>query len=280
LVPEPAQYSIHGKIIQAYALRDEANQLFDKDNADLHTLLEVAAFTEDDIEYLGKSDAPRAFTISSTEIGERFDSTNHIPVVRSAIDKLRGGKFKLVPLSMLCSTITIPGRFKRSYVEVVKGVPYLLPSQLPVMRPYGMKALSERQAKDCPEYLLKEGHLLVTTDGTVGRVHPVTKRMVGWFGSNNMARLWDEHTDMGFLYAFLSTPYGLHQLKKEIYGGVVDHINEVHIAEVLCPDVPQQEQQKIGNLVRCAFEKKDEASDLEDEAIAELENLISPSTNK
>ncbi len=78
------------------------------------------------------------------------------------------------------------------------------------MRPYDMKALSRSQANDNPEYLLEEDNLLITTDGIVRRVHLVTERMTGWFGSNNMIRLWDKNTDMSFLYAYLATPYGLY----------------------------------------------------------------------
>jgi type I restriction enzyme S subunit len=98
--------------------------------------------------------------------------------------------------------------------------------------------------------------------------------MIGWFGSNNLARLRDSLTDLEFLYAFLATPYGRHQLKKEIYGGVVDHINEEHIATALCPDVPRDLQKAIGNIVRDAFELKDRAEEIEDAAIAGLVHAI------
>jgi type I restriction enzyme S subunit len=223
LIPEHIQQTLHEKVIKVYALRDEANELLDRAETDLHALLGISPFTEDDIEYFGEENSPRAFTVSSNDLGMRFDATNHIPLVKSVIHKLEKSRFALVPLSELCSEVSIPPRFKRNYVEVNKGVPYLLPSYLAVVRPYKMKYLSERQAKTSPEYLLEEGKLLVTTDGTVGRVHPITRRMVGWFGSNNMARLWDNQTDMGFLYAFLTTPFGLHQIRKDIYGGVVDH---------------------------------------------------------
>jgi len=134
--------------------------------------------------------------------------------------------------------------------------------------------LSNRQARENPEYILNEGELLLTTDGTVGRVYPVTKKLHGWFGSNNMARINDGRTDMGFLYTFLSTPYGLHQICKDIYGGVVDHINESHICPILIPEMPSDHQKEIGDLVRSAFSKKDRASELEDLAIDTVERLI------
>jgi type I restriction enzyme S subunit len=179
----------------------------------------------------------------------------------------------------MCARIFIPARFKRSYAVVDEGVPYLLPSQLTILRPHGMKAITTKQASASPEYLLDEGELLISTDGTVGRVHPVTRRMKGWFGSNNLARLNDKATDMGYLCAFLSTPYGYHQIRKDIYGGVVDHITEVHIGTVLVPKASSSVQKRIGDAVREAYELKDRANELEDEAIRQLENIIEEPPN-
>lgn len=276
-IPKPSetvQRSIHDKIVRAYTLRDEANDLLSEAEFRLYNLLGISPFSEEDIEYFGAREDPRAFTVSANDLGDRFDASNHVPLVESALHKLEKGRFPLVRLAEKCGTVFIPARFKRSYVVSDKGVPYLLPSQIPTMRPYEMKGLSLNQAKQSPEYLLKEGQVLLTTDGTIGRVHPVTKRMVGWFGSNNMARLWDEKTDMGFLYAFLATPFGKHQVCKEIYGGVIDHINEKHINSVLIPDVSPNYQADIGELVRAAFDKKDEANEFEDQAIIEMESVI------
>jgi type I restriction enzyme S subunit len=82
---------------------------------------------------------------------------------------------------------------------------------------------------------------------------------------------------MGFLYAFLATPFGVHQLCKDIYGGVVDHINPAHIEQVVCPNPQPVKQKAVGDLVRQAFELKDAANDLEDKAIRLVESVICPS---
>ena len=55
---------------------------------------------------------------------------------------------------------------------------------------------------------------------------------------------------------------------------VVDHINEEHINAILVPDVPPQRQRAIGDLVRHAFANKDTANHVEDQAIADIEDLI------
>lgn len=273
-LPSRVKKSIHDKIIRAFALRDEANESLTDADSLLHKLLGLSPFDDSDVEYLGSKGDPRAFAISSADIGGRLDAANHVPLARSALHKLSRGKYRLKPLGEICLNVVIPARFKRNYVGLNHGVPYLLPSQLPTFGFDGLKRLAEQQAKSSPEYILVAEQLLVTTDGTVGVVHPVTKRMEGWFGSNNIARLWGG-ADTGFLYAFLSTPFGLHQIRKDIYGGVVDHLNEGHIKQVMVPDIPPSQQVRIGDLVRAAFAKKDQAIEIEDTAIAELEAAIS-----
>lgn len=268
------QQQIHEPVIRAYALRDQANRLAEEAEMNLYDLLGIKPFSAADVEYLGDPALVKAFEVESTDLSDRFDATNHVPIVRSMIHKLQNGKRELTFLGQLCSSIVIPPRFKRNYVEQADGVKYLLPAQLPLIRSYGIKAISPKQAKESPEYLLTPGQLLITTDGTVGRVHPVSRGMAGWFGSNNMARLWDSTTDMGYLYAFLATPYGHSQICKPIYGGVIDHINESHIASVLVPMAPVKDQHKIGDKVREAFELRDAANDLEDYAINRMEALI------
>ncbi|MBA3945032.1 MAG: hypothetical protein H0X37_10780 [Herpetosiphonaceae bacterium] len=124
--------------------------------------------------------------------------------------------------------------------------------------------------------MLHKGEVLVTTDGTVGRIGLVTEYMASWAGSNNIARLsCKAHPGAnGYLAAFLSSPYGFHQLTREIYGGVVDHIEVPNIAGVLVPGAPPEVQEAIGMPVVTAYRKKDEASAIEAAAIRQLEESI------
>lgn len=72
----------------------------------------------------------------------------------------------------------------------------------------------------------------------------------------------------------MSTPYGFHQLTREIYGGVVDHIEESHIESVFVPDSPKAIQTVIGERVVRAVEKKDEATEIEENAIRRVEAAL------
>ncbi|MBJ7898744.1 MAG: hypothetical protein GC158_02225 [Cyanobacteria bacterium RI_101] len=124
--------------------------------------------------------------------------------------------------------------------------------------------------------MLRENEILITRSGTAARAALVTKKYTSWAGSDDMIRVFsDAKYDAGFLTAFFLTPYAKHQIFAQIYGGVVDHVDEHYIANVLCPDVPIEEQKIVGDYIRNAFSCKDEANDVEDEAIAELEAIIS-----
>lgn len=246
MAPGNVQQKIHNLIIEAYRLRDHANDLLDEADKTLHEALGLDPFDEKDVEYLGEKGNPKAFMINAAELGGRFDASNHVPIARSVLHKLEKCRVLLSRLGDSGLSIFIPARFKRNYVEIDYGVTYLIPSQITLIRPYGLKYLSPSQAAASPEYLLQPGELLVSTDGTIGRLHVVTKAMQGWFGSNNLARLRSSTLDIGFLYSFLATPYGQHQICREIYGGVIDHISEKQLADVLIPMLEIEKQKEIG----------------------------------
>jgi len=78
----------------------------------------------------------------------------------------------------------------------------------------------------------------------------------------------------GYIAAFLSSPYGYYQLVREIYGGVIDHLEVPHIANIWIPDAPIRVQQDIGQQVVEAFEKKDQATLMEKAAIKRVEEAL------
>jgi type I restriction enzyme S subunit len=282
LLPDAVQLSIHNKIIQAYALRDEANELFDKADTALYELLGVSPFVEDDIEYLGKENDPRGFSLSSLELGERLDATHHVPTSRSAVHKLQRGCFDLVRLGEKVEQVYVAPRFARIYVKKEFGTPLLQGSQLPSMRLYNLKYISNTKTEKIERWLIRRGWVLVTCSGTIGRVAVSSTMQDGWAASQHILRIIPKTntTHPGFLAAFLTTPFGQHQLKAKIYGGVVDELTAKDTEVVFIPDAPYSEQKQIGEAVVKVYEMRDEANALEDEAIAELENFISGSINK
>lgn len=276
LFDESKREEIHSKIIEAYSLRDRANDLLDRAEMELHEVMGVDPFDESDIEYFGDPLELKAFEISSNELGDRFDATCHMPIVRSAVDKLGTGKHKLVPLSDRVQGIYLAPRFARVYVDSEHGTPLLQGSHVLMMRIHDLKYISNTRTDRMERWIIREGTVLITCSGTIGRVAVTTRKMDGWAASQHilrvMAKVGVSHP--GFLAAFLMTPFGQHQLKARIYGGVVDELTDGDTALCMIPDVPFETQRPLGDKVCQAFELRDRANDLEKQAISRVEELI------
>jgi len=284
ILPEAERDAIHTRIARAYSLRDEVNDLFDEADKMLHSELGLQQFDAIAVDYLSAPDQERAkphmphshaFVVTACELNGRLDASHHVPIIRAALHQLHRSKYRACALGALVENVVIPPRFKRIYVSKNDGVPFLRPSHLPQMRPHDLGHIS-RLTRVLGSLLLRKGDVLVTTDGTVGRISLVSSRREGWAGSNNIGRITYGPQDgrNGYLAAFLMTPYGQHQLRRETYGGVVDHIEVPHIEHVLVPDAPHEVQTAIGERVVRAFEKKDEATRIEETAIGRLETLL------
>ncbi|MEM1552967.1 MAG: hypothetical protein QXH03_09925 [Candidatus Bathyarchaeia archaeon] len=285
LLPDDEQQRIHEQIMQAYRLRDEANDLLDQADELLHAELGLPRFDESKVPYLRPASGPpptpyrplKAFAVRASELAERLDASFHIPIAKAAIGQLRKGKYPLVCLGDVAARIFIPPRFKRIYVAPKYGVPFLQGLHVPMMKPYDLKYLSRRaNERHIDECLIHTGWLLVTRSGTVGRVMLVPNALDGWAASEHCLRIIPnlQRAHAGYLAAFLMTPYGQHQLMSKIYGGVVDELTADDTASVWLPDAPLEVQTRIGALVVEAFEKREKANAIENTAIAHLEQRL------
>lgn len=284
-IPREQQEMIHNLIMKAFYLREKANSLLDDADALLYKELGLPEFDESLVPYLtlttNKAASspeiphPRAFTVNSSDLENRFDGSYHLPIGRVIAEILNGGKFSPQPLGKIANSIIIPPRFKRLYVSREYGIPFIRPSQLPQIRPFDIGYIS-RKTVELPSLLIHQNHILVTTDGTVGRISLVTSHINGWAGSNNIARITtnSEPYRNGYLAAFLNTPYGFFQLTRPIYGGVIDHIEVPHIKGVLIPLAPPKLQEEIGEKVLLAYHNKDEATAIEEKALRMLEVIL------
>ncbi len=289
LLPETEQRAIHDKILRAYELRDEANELLDEANQRLHQELGLPLFDERLVPYLpSPADQPtntpdlphpRAFEIQASALDDRFDASYHVPVARTVVALLNKGIYPARQLGQLAGDILIPPRFKRIYVSKEHGVPFLQGSHLPQMRPYDLKYLSRTKTHNLDRWVIHKEWVLVTCSGTIGRVGLVSSAQDQWAASQHLLRIIPDKQKghPGYIAAFLMTPYGQHQLMAKIYGGVVDELTEADTASIWIPDAPLNIQAAIGELVIAAFEKKDQASAIEEAAIAEIEAILSQS---
>lgn len=275
-IPRAIQKNVHKQVMDAYHLRDKANALLDEADAALHAVLRVTPFSDDDIDYLGGTNSPRAFRVRLAEFSDRFDAMHHIPLARSAVRKLGAGGVPLVKLGRMVDRVYVAPRFARNYVESEFGTPFLQGRHLPLMRINDLKYLSNSKTVKMDRWIIRRGWVLVTCSGTIGRTAVATALQDGWAASQHILRIVPTRkvTHAGFLAAFLSTPFGQHQLNAKIYGGVVDELTSEDTAEVWIPDISYTQQEEVGKRVIQAYELRDTANEIEQGAIAELEQII------
>lgn len=276
ILPEKLQERIHAKMLRALTLRERGSCLLKKAQQLLYGLLGLPDPDTLKPGYLPNPPGTKVptFSVKRSELEERLDGSYHLPEVKSLLRVLKAGKYPLAHLKDLTAYIHIPPRFKRHYVDPAKGVPFVRPSDLATVRILERRYIA-KWTPELDQLRLHQGEVLISTDGAIGDMGYVTQSWDGWAGSNNIGRIKASgEAHPGYLYAFLVSPYGQLQFKREIYGGVIDHLEEEHLAKVLIPKAPLEIQETIGKAVLQAFDLREKANSLEEEAISELEELI------
>jgi type I restriction enzyme S subunit len=272
-------------IMEAYQFREKANELLDKANNLFHRELDLGFFDDRDIPYISKPltqekyDLPqlKVFSTFSTELQHRFDSSFHVPAVKIAIIRLKEAKYSAIQLREIMSAITLPNRFKRVYVQQEYGVPFIQGSHLSEMMMHDLKYISKRSnEKNIPQCIVYKGYILLTRSGTIGKIGLVSSHLNGWGASEHLIRLIPNKVkaNPGYITQFLLTEYGQNQILAKTYGGVVDEVTCNDIGDIWVPNAPIGIQDRIGKLVEDAYEMKDGANIIEQQAITYLENLL------
>jgi len=97
--------------------------------------------------------------------------------------------------------------------------------------------ISTKQVEGNPKLLLEEGWSLITRSGTIGRMAYVRPDMAGLACSEDVLRVVPnpERIPPGYLYAFLSSTYGVPLVVAGTYGAIIQHIEPEHIANLPVP---------------------------------------------
>lgn len=271
---------INQKIFQAHSLREEAQELLLKAEEMIYLELGLPEISEDDVEYFGgeKGKVIKTFEIKASELNLRLDVSYHLPILQQIEVNLSKSRFKDTKFGEVIDKIFIPTRFKRPYVNnSTTGTPFLQGSHIPQIKPMDVKYLWNG-TKHLENILIKKDWLLMTRSGTVGRIGIVRDGWENWAASEHILRVVIKpEIHPGYIAAFLSFPYGEYQIKGKIYGAVVDEIGEqdtslIEEINIILP--PKDIRDKMGKLVFDAYDKRDTANQIENEAIKMLEKRL------
>lgn len=276
---------IHKKIKKSFELKEKTYELIQKSKNYLHNKLNLPRIFKKDANYLGQSQ--KSFTINNKFLDKRLDASYHVPwvqlVTRAMQKQEERGKGEKLFLKNVSKKRFVPPRFKRIYVkDLEKGIPMLQSSHIDQIQPQGVKLIS-KDMKNLEKYIIKENWLLVTCSGKIGKTSLVSSKWDGWAASNHMIRIIPNKKKIhpGYLTAFLQSKYGQIQFERLSYGGVVDEIGESgELVDDIIIFKPNDYliEEEIGSIVLEAYNKRDEANELEKEAIQILENHIKNST--
>lgn len=197
--------------------------------------------------------------------GRRFDSG---PYTSGALEAMiRLGEID-VPKDRLASLtqgheggIYHAGREGRMWVDSPEyGVPFLGSTSILAADLTNLPLLSKYQVAANPKFVLRPGWTLITRSGTIGRMAYSRPDMDGMACSEHVMRIAPDpgRVPPGYVYAFLSSKFGVPIVTSGTYGAIIQHIEPQHIADLPVPRLGNKIEQRAHELVhRAALARSD-----------------------
>lgn len=100
--------------------------------------------------------------------------------------------------------------------------------------------------------------------------------MVGMTCSEDVLRIVPNESRIppGYLFAFLSSRYGVPLVVSGTYGAIIQHIEAVHIADLLVPRFGNELESQVANLIEQAASYRSKATEKRKAAIEDFHRLI------
>jgi len=277
---------IHKIIMQSFDLRDSANDLIAEAEQILIKELNLKAIDKLTPDFFDKNSEVKTFSVRLEFLNNRFEASYHNPIVSSILDCFLDNTETIKPLSQLSNQITMPGIFKRIYVDEDNGVPFLGTNDILELNPRVEKFLSKTGHKKLieKELSVKENTILITDRGTIGNVVLVPEyyEKESWTVSQNSIRIVPNSIDIaGYIYIFLNSDYGKALSKRETYGAVIDMIDPSNARQIPIPILKNKSAMKqINDLALKANKLRAEAYYKEKEAMKIMNEEVIYASNE
>lgn len=210
-------------------------------------------------------------TIPSTWLeseSHRLDCGPYMSGAIEAKELLRRLSVIKEPLQNLVSGIYHAGRERRHWVESSEyGVPFMGSTDILASDLSSLPLISKKQIEANPKFSIHEGWTLITRSGTIGRMAYARSNMDGLACSEHVMRVVpnEEKVCPGFIYAYLSSRFGVPLVVSGTYGSIIQSIEPHHIADLPVPRLGEVEEQ-AHKLIQQAADLRVEASAILKEA--------------
>ena len=156
-------------------------------------------------------------------------------------------------------------KFSRTYVDSPDfGVPFVGSSSMLHADLSELPLLSRKQAEGrmLRHLELKPGMSLISCSGTIGRIVYARPDMTGiWSSQHTLKVVPDpEKIPSGYLYAYLSSKFGVPLVVSGTYGSIIQSLGPEHIADLPVPRLGDALEHEIHTLVEQAAELRSEAA--------------------
>lgn len=226
---------------------------------------------------------PKGWSVPLADVVEqkqvRLDAEHYDPLVIENDKRLRGLGLNLKPLSNFAD-VRLPSMFTRIWAKDKQyGVPYINATDLMSYFALGVPAqerfLSRASEVKMENLIIREGMILISCSGTIGRVFDVPKALDGWAGTHDIVRIIPhEPSYRGFLRAYLTSSLAQTQILSHTHGGQIDHVTDEQVGSCLVPELPMTTIRLISELADKAAKSRTEGLALLEKAGAHLQKVL------
>lgn len=171
-------------------------------------------------------------------------------------------------------------QFVRNYVESeTLGVPFLTGSSMQLADLSNIARLSKRDAygSKLRHLEIHPGMSLISCSGTIGKMAYARREFKGVWSSQDILKIVADPAKIpsGYLYAYLSSKFGVPLVISGTYGAIIQHLEPEHIADLPVPRIGDALEREIHALVEEAGELRTRANETLARLAAQIDERIS-----
>jgi type I restriction-modification system DNA methylase subunit len=220
----------------------------------------------------------------------RLNPQFYLPALNASLQRimgLDGNGFSVERLGdRIASQIWKGSRWKREDLIVEKAgddtVAYLTPSSV-FASGEGAKYLNlglcdARRRAEIMKHQARDGEILITRSGNIGRVAIAGRTLVGKILSDDLIRVWIEKIELrALVFSFLRSPDGQNQMLRNEYGTVQQHLEPHHIADIQLPmPIDKEALNALLATVTAALEAHEHSVEMGAQADAQIGKMLNP----